>query len=459
MEKLVFLQLNELNFDYVERYIEQGLLPEFARLFEASPPVRTISETEHHLANPWIQWPTVHTGLTYAEHGVFRLGDIAYTDHEHIYEALERRGVRVAAMSPFNARNNANDPAFFVPDPWTKTPFAGSWSLKLVYDALVQVADDYANEKIALSSMAKLAIGAADNGKMSSLSGYLKDTVDYMFRKKRWSRAIVCDRLLADAFLTQWKRTKPDFATLFLNGSAHLQHHYLFASSAYDGDRANPAWHCPEGEDPLRDILIRYDEVLADMRREMPDARLMVATGLHQDPHERETYYYRIDDHVAFLRDIGLEYKETYRLMTEDFVVHFDDEAKAAEAEQHLSQIRTLGVPDMFYVETGDSAMRTDKVFDRIFHIENRGDSLYLQLRPSNVQIPEQTMVVHGNQTVADFGKRVSFAQYKNTHHHGDGWFLDTGATDLPAKMPLTEIFDRILAVYGGERAQASIAA
>ncbi|MEL7028796.1 MAG: hypothetical protein AAGL49_06170 [Pseudomonadota bacterium] len=449
MTQLVFLQLNELNFDYVERYIARGKLPNFAELFRNSPPVRTVSETEHHLANPWIQWPTVHTGLTYAEHGVFRLGDMVETDHEHIYEALERRGVKVAAMAAFNAKNNTKDAAFFVPDPWTRTPFKGSWSLKFVYDALVQVADDYANEKITFNSAMKLALGALDNGKLSSYPAYVADTIGYMLKNKRWARAIVCDRLLADAFITQCKRTKPGFATLFLNGSAHLQHHYLFSSQSYDGERANPQWHCKDGQDPLLEILNRYDEILVDLKKAMPEARMMVATGLRQNPHERETFYFRIDDHKSFLDRIGLDYKDTYRLMTEDFVVCFHNEEEAAAAERKLSEVRTTGMEDIFYVETGDSAVRTMAQYDRIFHIENRGDTLYLQLRPSSKRIPEDARVVSGNVIVDDFGKLVSFAQYKNTHHHGDGWFIDTGANDLPAEIPLTEIFPRILAAFG----------
>ncbi|MEM9168016.1 MAG: hypothetical protein AAGC56_00035 [Pseudomonadota bacterium] len=455
MVKVVFLQLNELNFDYVDRYIAQGKLPHFAALFERHPYVKTVSESEHHLANPWIQWPTVHTGKSYAEHGVFRLGDMVYTDHEHIYEALERRGVRVAALSPFNAKNNTKDAAFFVPDPWTRTGFVGSRSLRRLYDALVQVADDYASEKIATQALVNLSLGALDNFMWSSVPAYVKSTYGYLFGGKRWARAIVCDRLLADAFFTQCRRTKPDFATLFLNGSAHLQHHYLFSSAAYEGPRHNPEWHCGDGEDPLLEILESYDGILADLKREMPDARVMVGTGLRQNPHERETYYFRIDDHVRFLDDIDLDYADTYRLMTEDFVVHFNSVEEAAAAECRLASVNMIGGDDVFYVETADSAVRTQKKWANIFHIENRGESLYVQLRPSAVAIPKDAKVVSGEIVVSNFGERVSFAQYKNTHHQGDGSFIDTGASNLKDPMPLTDVFSHILRAFGINRSPA----
>ena len=449
MVKLIFLQLNEVNFKFIDKYIEQGKLPNFAALFRQSPYVVTESESEHHLANPWIQWPTVHTGKTYAQHGVFRLGDIAYTDHPHIYEVLEEHGVRVGAMSPFNAKNNTKHAAFFVPDPWTDTRFDGPASLRWIYDAVRQVTDDYANKKIAPASIARLISALAVNGRISSLPSYMKETVSYFLKGAVWARATICDRLLADAFITQCKKTQPDFATLFMNGGAHLQHHYLFSSSAYDGDRENPDWQCPKGVDPLGTILQMYDDVLGEIKKEMPEARLMIATALHQDAHERETFYFRLDDHETFLNDIGLQFKSTYRLMTEDFVVMFENEEEAAKGEQLLENVKLHNTDPIFYVETGDSAFRTDATYDRIFHIENRGDSLYIQLRPSSAEVPETAQVMSGNKVIEDFGKRVSFAQYKNTHHHGDGYFLDTGLKEPAAQpIPLTSLFDRVLEAF-----------
>ena len=68
---IFFIQINEINFEFIDEYIRQGHLPTFKNLFDKHGYVETTSETEHHLANPWIQWPTVHTGMSYDEHKVF----------------------------------------------------------------------------------------------------------------------------------------------------------------------------------------------------------------------------------------------------------------------------------------------------------------------------------------------------------------------------------------------------
>ena len=60
---LLLLELNEINFDFVRPYIEQGELPMLPadrepRLSQRRPPSR-YDELE-----PWIQWVTAHTGLS-----------------------------------------------------------------------------------------------------------------------------------------------------------------------------------------------------------------------------------------------------------------------------------------------------------------------------------------------------------------------------------------------------------
>ena len=74
--KTILLGLNELNFDYIKFYINQGLLPNLKKIFNIQPPIKTTSENDYKLLEPWVQWVTIHTGKTFEEHSVFRLGDI-----------------------------------------------------------------------------------------------------------------------------------------------------------------------------------------------------------------------------------------------------------------------------------------------------------------------------------------------------------------------------------------------
>ena len=102
---LIFLELNEVNFEFVRAYAGEGRLPTFANLIESHGFAVTESEQAYEQLEPWIQWVTAHTGKSFAEHGVFRLGDIVNHDLPQIWECFEQRGLRVGAVSPMNAKN------------------------------------------------------------------------------------------------------------------------------------------------------------------------------------------------------------------------------------------------------------------------------------------------------------------------------------------------------------------
>ena len=113
--RILVLELNEINFDFINRYCQKGLLPNFKKLFDKYKTYRTISETEYHLVEPWIQWPTFHTGKKYSEHKLFDLNDYQKLNFPQIWELIESNGYKVAAISPMNAKNNLTNKSIFLP--------------------------------------------------------------------------------------------------------------------------------------------------------------------------------------------------------------------------------------------------------------------------------------------------------------------------------------------------------
>ena len=169
-DRLLLIELNEVNFEFVRRYVAKGELPTLAGLLDLHGCQETTSESKYEHLEPWIQWVTAHTGQTFAEHGVFRLGDIVDRDIDQVWERLEREGKRVGAVSPMNAKNRTRQAAFFVPDPWTKTQVSGDRSLHLLAQALSQAVGDNASNKIDASSYLKLLVGLLVHFRPSSVS-------------------------------------------------------------------------------------------------------------------------------------------------------------------------------------------------------------------------------------------------------------------------------------------------
>jgi hypothetical protein len=419
--KTILLGLNELNFDYINFYINQGLLPSFKKIFEIQPPVETVSEKEYKLLEPWVQWVTVHTGKTYDEHKVFRLGDIVNNPKiSQIFEELETEGLSIGAVSPFNAENRLKNPTFFVPDPWTKTNPSGNWIVKELYQAVHQSVNDNAKSKLNMKSMISLGLGLLLYVPFSRWFHYVKTILK---AKNPGAKALILDSLLADVHLTLWKKYKPDFSNLFLNSGAHIQHHYLFNSKAYQGDLKNPDWYCPHGFDPLIQILSEYDSQIGKLLK-LKDVKLIIATGLHQQPHEHLTFYWRLKEHVKFAELIGIKnFSEISPRMSRDFLVKFNNKPDASYAENLLNS---------FYASKDDI---------KIFEVDNRGTSLFVELvYPNDIEDNDSIYSKESNLKLENFKSYLAFVAIKNGEHNGIGYLTSNFDLKSEKKINLTSL-------------------
>jgi hypothetical protein len=428
MTPLVFLELNELNFEFAEHYAREGRLPSFARLVAEHGYARTRSEEVYDHIEPWIQWFTVHTGKSYAEHKVFRLGDGPRAGVTQVWEQLAKKGLKVGAFSPMNAGNAVADPAFFVPDPWTRTEVRAPQLMCSAYDAICQAVGDNAQGRVTPRSALQLLAGLAVYSRIRNWPRYLGEGLAGL--RRHWPRAMFLDRFLVDCFFYLWRRTRPDFATAFFNGAAHLQHHYLFNSAAYRGPCRNPSWYVPAGVDPVLGIYRLYDALLAECLALEPRPRLMIATGLHQDPVDEPEFYWRLRDHAAFLRAIGCGFRSVEPRMSRDFLVVCESAAQAAATAARLSSGRAPdGLP--------------------LFEVDNRGETLFVTLGyPREVKAPFRARF--DGAAVEDFAREVLFVALKNGRHNGIGYFVDTGAR-APAgadPIPLTDLWRRVVTAF-----------
>jgi hypothetical protein len=150
----------------------------------------------------------------------------------------------------------------------------------------------------------------------------------------------------------------------------------------------------------------------------------MIATGLHQEPHKTLTFYWRLKDHSAFLRKVGVEFREVRPLMSRDFIVECSDESSARLAQARLSDIKAKdGMP--------------------IFETDNRGQTLFVALTYPR-EIAAGFEYYSAGEKHADFDREVAFVALKNGEHDGLGYFIDTGAPKQVDSFPLSEIPSRI---------------
>lgn len=427
---VLFLELNEINFDYVLAYGKDGKLPTLNRLIATHGVSETISEHRYEELEPWIQWVTAHTGMSLSQHGVFRLGDIVNEEIDQIWEVLERQGLTVGAVSPMNAKNRCRNAAFFVPDPWTQTSTTGGRVLQRLHQAIAQAVNDNAQARLSPASVMALAHGVFSFARTRNYARYLSLATGA--RKKSWTKALFLDLLLGDLFIKEVVRTRPAFASLFLNAGAHIQHHYLFNSSAYNGELTNPTWYVPAGMDPVLEVYELYDRIVADIAAAFPDARLMLATGLHQNAHGEVTYYWRPRDHEALLRKFDVPFVRVEARMSRDFMVYCSDQEQAKAAERRLLSITASdGQP--------------------LFEVDNRGPDLFVMLIwPHDVPADFEYRI--GNQHRSGLRDELAFVAIKNGEHDGIGYFVDTGQhANAEPRLALAKLPERIADACGAQ--------
>ena len=425
------IELNEINFDVAKKYIGNGeKLPNFKRLIESNLLI-TRAEDERENLEPWIQWVSVHTGLTSSEHGVFRLGDIVNYKGKQLFEEIEDRGYSVGSVFAMNADNRLQNPAFFIPDPWTSTKPDNSFSSRAITRAISQTVNDNASGKLAFRSILDIGLAMLKHISIWSYPGLLRKMISG--RKNRWRRALFLDILLCRFFRSLVRKKKPDFATLFLNAGAHIQHHYMLASSAVpNGNYTNPAWYVPSGADPILDAYREYDRLLGEFFS-WKDCSFIIATGLSQKPFEAPVFYYRLKNHFEFVAQLGLNFQSVEPRMARDFLITFLNNEDRDIMARALESLRIEG----------------KSVFG---HIDIREKSLFAML-DYPCQIVEET-VLDSNDYLPDdyrFAESVVFVSINNGEHQGRGFLaIDPALTaaSFTSGEHVAKLYDTILDLF-----------
>ena len=419
---MILLALNELNLDFIQGYIAQSKLPNFKKLIIHGI-VTTTSEDKYELLEPWIQWATVQTGKTHDEHQVFRLGDMVdRPDLHQIFEDLEKLGLSVGAISPFNADNRLFSSKFFIPDPWTQTKASGGYIIEKLSRTVSKFVNSNASGKVGPSDVIWLLLGFIVYVRVKRWPKFFKLV---SLRKNPGVKAAILDMILLEVFVTLQKKHKPDYSHLFFNGVAHVQHHYMFNSSQYKGDFKNPEWYCPADWDPILMMLETYDTIIGDLLES--GEGIIGVTGLHQVPHEEQTFYWRPVAHKDFLLECGLKGEFTViPRMSRDFLIEVFDDKQALEIENHLKQF-------------------TDSVRSMpVFSVDNRGTSLFVEVIYDDDLVEGMSFDGPNGISLASLKSKLAFVAIKNGKHDGLGYVFGNMPMDLPQEIKLTEVYDFI---------------
>jgi hypothetical protein len=445
---VVVVEFNELVPELMDRFIKRGLLPAFARMrSEAQVYVTTVDERPPYL-EPWIQWITVHTGLTYAEHKIFDLGDGHKVADKAIWDVVSEAGDTVWICGSMNVQARSPVNGAMLPDPWT-TQFSYTPAALGPYFRFVQRnVTEYTNEKLKLSPVdyaSFVAFMARHGLSFETASAIVKQLASERLGPHRWRRALLLDRLQLDLFCSMYRKLRPALSTYFTNSTAHFQHLYwrnmephVFPARegvAEPADLASAIEYGYVGMDRQLDRILR---LAGD------DATVVFCTALSQQPcltYESQggKSWYRPLDFDRLFRWAGFSGAlRVAPVMSQYFHAYCSssgDAQSAAEALRGLRLAGNLGTP--------------------VFNADQTGDTLMCGCGISRPLEGDPQLVAADGRTIRFFDLMYRVDGTKSGMHHPDGmlWIRkpDRRHAVHPDKVPLTSVAPTILRMLGHE--------
>ena len=441
---VIVLEFNELSPRLMAELIAAGELPNFARLRDESTVMVTDPEAPQASLNPWVQWVTVHTGVSHEEHGIEKLGEADRVRHDTVGEVVARSGRPVFIGGTMNVPHRVvGEGSVHLPDPWNPSAAPDPQELAAFSDFVAANVQEHTNTDSTLSGR-----DVARFGTFMLRHGLSPRTVSLAIRQLanerrldtgNFARACVLDRLQWDVFRWYVRRRRPALATFFSNSTAHFQHMY-WRNHEPDQFSLQPT---PEEQrrygDAVRLGYRRMDALVGEafeLADEL-DATLMLCTALSQQPYllaedSGGTYTYRPRDFRRLLAVVGVEEPGVVApVMAGEFHVVFGSSDSAREAA------------DRFRLATVDG--------EPAFNVRVVGDDLFTGCRIT-WDLPETTDLIDADGGHHRFHELFyRFETAKSGYHHPDGmWWVRTGAHHaIEEKVPLRVVAPTILDLLG----------
>ncbi|GER01040.1 hypothetical protein JCM17845_16630 [Iodidimonas gelatinilytica] len=229
--RVILLEFNELCPPLLDRWMGEGKLPNFKVLHDRSKVFETLAdEPEGPNLEPWIQWHSIHTGQPFSDHKVFHLTEGKRYKGTDWYEHFRENGLSVASFGSMNVRPFAEEGSLFLADPWSEDDDAYPADLNLFNAYVARQIREYTNEKNQPGWRDHLRFGLFLLGhglSISTITATIRQLLqEWGDRRYGFQRVAILDRIYMDVFSHYYRKLHPNFATIFLNSTAHLQHAY-----------------------------------------------------------------------------------------------------------------------------------------------------------------------------------------------------------------------------------------
>jgi len=362
--RFILFELNEVPLRVVCHFAGRRPDSAFAKVLEKGRHWTTVTPDQGHLS-PWITWPTLHRGVSSADHEIAALGqDVSSTDRKYppVWSILAEAGRRVGMFGSLHSYPPPPDLDpydFYVPDTFAAGPEAKPDELAAFQQFNLHMVDRSGRNvsgelpvKQALSFLLRSLPAGIRPATMAKIARQVAS--ERIWRHRTARRRTIQSLLAFDLFLAQLQAKKPDAAFFFTNHVASSMHRYWPAT--FTGDYSATKWSeewvkrfAGEVDYVMGEADQMLGELLAFAERN-PDTIVLVASSMGQAAVDEPARQIRTEvllrDMDKFLRAIGVEGGwQRRRTMEPTYTLAFDDEAAADACMAGLGQVKVAGYP------------------------------------------------------------------------------------------------------------------
>ena len=447
--RMIVLELNELTPSLIQRFMGDGRLPNFSRLYrESEIYTTTASERPPHL-DPWIQWVTVHTGLNFSDHGLQRLNEGHTLQVPRVWDLLTASGQRSWICGSMNVGDAQLPDGCVMPDPWTTKVRPQPAALEPYFSFVQRQVMEHTSAQASSGArdLLRFAGFMASHGlSRHSIVAIAKQLAEERAGSARWKRAALLDKLQFDVFAWYYRKIRPQFATFFLNSTAHYQHLYwremdpdVFTVQPTEAQRRTYRDAIAYGYRQMDELIARV-YALAD-----PDTTIVMATALSQQPclmfeEQGGKFFYRPTDVGRLTSFAGITDSYTVSpVMAHQFHLYFKTNEAADHAAARLARVSHMSRQAVSVERNGLGLFMGCRVYERLSR------DAKLMIDDSNAEIPF-------------FDVFYQVDGVKSGMHHPDGMLWIRAANRKHAvhstHVPLATVAPTILQHFGVPRPQ-----
>ena len=274
--RFVLFELNEVPIRVVEHFADRHPRSAFAKVLTRGRQWETLTPDKGHLS-PWITWPTLHRGVSSAEHHIVALGqnvDEADRRYPPIWTLLASAGRSVGmfgSLHSYPLPEKLDNFDFYVPDTFAAGPETKPAELSAFQRFNLHMVDrsgrNVSSElpmKEAFNFLTRTLPAGIRGSTLAKIAKQL--ATERVWRDRTGRRRTIQSLLAFDLFLAQLQTKRPDAAFFFSNHVASSMHRYWPATFTDDYETAkwDDAWvRRFSGE--LDYTMSEADQMLADL--------------------------------------------------------------------------------------------------------------------------------------------------------------------------------------------------